>query len=190
MVQKSKHHALPGDKIAIIEEYESGMGSYVEQEFIRASSLGESKVDVSNHTISINPSSMNRNIPRQGDLVIGQVEVTSGGIIGVRIHALNGKSTASGFSGIIMNRGNSSRGPRRGPLTLCKLGDLLRAKIISLNNAIISLTVEPEDCGVLVSSCSLCGSSVIRIDYKIKCVECGWVDDRKLSSDFGKPIIQ
>jgi len=40
--------------------------------------------------------------------------------------------------------------------------------------------------GVLFTKCRKCGSEVKPLRDIIKCIECGWTDDRKLSNDFLK----
>jgi len=40
--------------------------------------------------------------------------------------------------------------------------------------------------GVLFTKCRKCGKGVKPMRDIVKCIECGWTDDRKLSSDFLK----
>jgi len=54
-----------------------------------------------------------------------------------------------------------------------------------LNGAIHATIQEPE-LGVLFTKCRICGMDVKPLRDIVKCVECGWTDDRKLSSDFLK----
>ena len=39
---------------------------------------------------------------------------------------------------------------------------------------------------VLARKCKKCGEKVIPLRDAIKCTECNWIDERKLSSNFGK----
>ena len=68
------------------------------------------------------------------------------------------------------------------PLGICpSLFLCIRIIRVLWYNASIS---DPE-LGVLHTKCRACGSRVVTISNGVKCVECGWKDDRKLSSDYG-----
>ena len=36
------------------------------------------------------------------------------------------------------------------------------------------------------TKCRKCFGTVVKMRDAVKCKDCGWIDDRKLSSDFGK----
>ena len=44
---------LPGDKIAVIEEYETGRNAYDDGHIIRATVVGESEVDKKNRLVNV-----------------------------------------------------------------------------------------------------------------------------------------
>ena len=64
--------------------------------------------------------------------------------------------------------------------------DLVKLKIIGHLNGAIHATIQEPSLGVLFTKCRKCGMGVKPLRDIIKCVECGWTDDRKLSSDFLK----
>jgi exosome complex component CSL4 len=67
-----------------------------------------------------------------------------------------------------------------------KLGDLIRAKITSTKNAIYHLSIECKECGVIYTFCSECGNNnMIRAGQKLKCSNCGNIEERIFSPDFG-----
>jgi exosome complex component CSL4 len=79
----------------------------------------------------------------------------------------------------------SFRDDRRRRSSPVKPGDTIRAKVFSTKNSIYHLTLDAPDCGVLFTVCSVCGGSVIALGRdRVKCRECGTVDDRLLADDF------
>jgi len=64
--------------------------------------------------------------------------------------------------------------------------DLVKLKIIGQLNGAIHATIQDPELGVLFTKCRKCGGEVIQNRDSVKCKDCGWFDDRKLSSDFGK----
>jgi len=38
---------------------------------------------------------------------------------------------------------------------------------------------------VLFTKCKKCGGNVVAMRDAIKCIECAWIDERKLSTNFG-----
>ena len=64
--------------------------------------------------------------------------------------------------------------------------DLVKLKITGHLNGAIHATIQDPSLGVLFTKCRKCGMDVKPLRDIVKCVECGWTDDRKLSSDFLK----
>ena len=179
---KKNIEVIPGDSIAIIEEFNAGKGTYIDKGNIRANQLGKTEIDKENYSIKVNNLHKNKNIIRKNDLIIGKVEVVQPSLIAIKIEYVNEILTSSGLSGLILKANQGfERGRKR---TLCKSGDRVRAKVVSASNSVISLTMEPIECGVLFTSCSICGEKVIRTRDRVKCVECGFNDERKLADDF------
>jgi len=183
-VKKENIEVLPGDRIAIIEEFNPGKGTYTDKENIRANQLGKTEIDKGDYSIKVTSSNKNKNIINKNDLIIGKVETVQSSLIAVKIEYVNNVLNTSGLSGLILKINQRiERGTRK--RILCKSGDRVRAKVVSVANSVISLTIEPSECGVLFTSCSICGNKVIRTRDRIKCVECGFNEDKKLADDFG-----
>ena len=78
----------------------------------------------------------------------------------------------------------ATRNIRKKNIALVK--DLVKLKIIGHLNGAIHATIQDPELGVLFTKCRKCGMGVKPLRDIIKCVECGWTDDRKLSNDFLK----
>jgi exosome complex component CSL4 len=126
---------------------------------------------------------------RVGDRVVGQIEAAQTSSANVRIYFVNGVPTDKDFSGSLSLRsGRPGRGGPRGPPV--KLGDVVRCRVFSLLNGIIHLSINEDEAGVLCALCGSCGKPLLRAGNKVKCDECGNVEERKLAADFGRSPIQ
>ena len=182
--------ALPGDKLAVSEEFLPGRHAYDSSGLIRALAVGSVVKDTKNMEISVEPAAKPE-IIKVDDWVTGQVEATQASSANIHIFFLNGKQTHKDFSGMLSLRGLSGggRGARR--TTPVKQGDVVRCRVFSLVNGIIHLTIDEPDMGVVAALCGNCGKPLLRGSAtRAKCVECGNVEERKLARDFGTAPIE
>ena len=182
--------ALPGDRLAVSEEFLPGMHTYDASGLIRALRAGSVVRDIKNMEISVQPAA-EPELFRVGDWVTGQFEGSQANSANVHIFFLNGKPTYKDFSGMLSLRGLSGggRGARR--TTPVKSGDIVRCRVFSLVNGIIHLTIEEPDMGVVAALCGNCGRPLLKGSAtKLKCDECGNVEERKLARDFGTSPIE
>jgi exosome complex component CSL4 len=183
-------HALPGDKLAVSEEFLPGPNTYDDSGLIRALRAGSIFKDPKNMEISVKPA-IEPEIIKVDDWVTGQVEGVQANSANVHIYFLNGKPTYKDFSGMLTLRGLSGggRGARR--TTPVKTGDVVRSRVFSLVNGIIHMTIEEPDMGVVYALCGSCGKPLTRGSAtRAKCDECGNVEERKLARDFGATPIE
>lgn len=181
---------LPGDRLAVSEEFLPGRHTYDAKGLIRALSVGTVQKDVKNMEISVKPA-VEPEIIKVDDWVTGQVESVQSNSANVHIYFLNGKPTYKDFSGMLSLRGLSGggRGARR--TTPVKSGDIVRCRVFSLVNGIIHLSIDEPDMGVVAALCGNCGKPLLRGSAtRVKCDECGNVEERKLAEDFGQSPIR
>ena len=169
---------LPGDRIAITEECGAGNNACDDGHIVRATVVGESEVDKKEHLVNVK-NYKSTSIPEKGDVIIGTVEAVMGSMIAVLINYINSKPVKSQVECIC-----ATRSIRKKNVALVK--DLVKLKIIGHLNGAIHATMQDPELGVLFTKCRKCGLDVKPLRDIIKCVECGWTDDRKLSSDFLK----
>lgn len=180
---------LPGDRLAVSEEFLPGPHTYEKSGLIRSLMVGTLQKDMQSMEISVKPAAQ-PNLVKVDDWVTGQVEALQANSANVKLYFLNGSPTYKDFSGMLTLRGlTGARGQRR--MTPVKSGDIVRCRIFSLVNGIIHLTIEEPDMGVVAALCGNCGKPVLKGgSNKVKCDECGNVEDRKLARDFGSSPIQ
>ena len=170
-------NAFPGDKIAAIEEYEAGYNTYDNGDMVFSAVIGKKDIDKDSRTISINHKKM-LSIPKVGDVIIGTVVAVMSSMIAVSIGYINGEKTVSNVECIC-----STRNIRRKNVAL--VNDIIKLKIIGHLNGTIHAAMDEPNLGVLFTKCRKCGGSVVQMRDAIKCIECSWIDERKLSNEFG-----
>ena len=182
--------ALPGDKLAISEEFLPGQHTYDDRGLIRALVSGAIVKDPASMEISVKPAA-EPELTKVDDWVTGQVESSQANSANVHIYFHNGKPTYKDFSGMLNLRGLSGGGRGQRRTTPVKQGDVVRCRVFSLLNGIIHLTIEEPDMGVVSALCGNCGKPLLRGNAtRAKCDECGNVEERKLARDFGTVPIE
>lgn len=173
----SENTVFPGDQIASIEEFEAGYNTFDDGDMVRAATIGKKDMDKTTRIANIiHPK--NISIPREGDIVIGTVAAVMSSMIAVSIDYINGKSTISKVECVC-----STRNIRKKNIAL--VNDIVTLKIISHLNGTIHATIDEPHLGILFTKCRKCGGKVVPMRDAIKCTECSWIDERKLSSNFG-----
>ena len=173
----SQKPTLPGDKIAIIEEFGTGENTFDDGQSIRSLVIGTSEFDKTNRIAKINEVRRPA-VAQVNDIVTGNISALMNNMFAINILYINGKSTHSGLECICQARGAKKR-------ILVRVGDIVSAKIISHLNGVIHATISEPDLGVLFTKCNKCGAKVVSMGSSIKCVDCGYIEERKLSTRFG-----
>lgn len=165
---------FPGDKIASIEEYESGANTFDDGDMVRAATIGEKTIDKKTRIASIKHPKM-LSVPKKDDIIIGTVVAVMSSMIAVSIDYINGSPTTSKVECIC-----STRNIRRKNIAL--EGDVVTLRILSRLNGTIHGTMNEPQLGVVFTKCRKCGGAVVPLRDVIKCTECSWIDERKLSN--------
>lgn len=171
-------YAMPGQKIASIEEYESGRNTFDDGDMVRSTVVGTINID-KNERVAAVKKAQQKLMPEAGDIVIGTVAAVMSTMIAVSIDFINGAPSKSGVECICSTRNIRKR-------TIALANDIVTLKILSQNNGTLHATINEPNLGVLFTKCRKCGDKVLPYRDAIKCKECSWIDDRKLSNDFGK----
>jgi len=173
----SQKPTLPGDKIAIIEEFETGKNTFDDGQSIRSLVIGTSDFDKINRIVKINEI-RKPTVAQVDDVIIGNVSALMNNMFAINILYVNGESTHSGLECICQAKGAKKR-------ILVRVGDIVTAKIISHLNGVVHATINESELGVLFTQCIKCGAKVVSLGSSIKCIDCGYIEERKLSNKFG-----
>ena len=174
----NENQKIPGEKIAQIEEYLPGDNTFEDDETIRATTIGEIRLDSSERLASLN-SQTQITVPKVGDIIIGVVEANLPSMIAIMIKYVNGKKVVADLECICV-----TRHIRKKNIALAK--DVVKVEIISHINGTIHASIDKPELGVLFTKCRKCFGTVVKMRDAVKCKDCGWIDDRKLSTEFGK----
>ena len=168
---------MPGDKLGFIEEMEAGSNTFDDGDTIRSSTVGIANVDKKNRIVQVQ-NGKQLSIPKKGDIVIGSVSAVLSSMIAVAIQYLNGKPNSSGVECICQNADR-----RR---IIDRVNDIIALKVESHLNGAIHATIDEPELGVLFTKCNICGGSVVPMRDRVKCPNCGFVEDRKISINYEK----
>lgn len=176
----------PGEKLSVIEAFEAGESTFVEDGEVRALRVGRAVPNRGERIIGVKPVKGMDRVPAPGDIVVGVVETAQPSVANIRIESINGRYSQAGFTGMLHSGADrSSRGRGRRRVT-CKPGDIVRARVYSVKNSIFHISVDRPEEGVIRTVCSICGGGVVQVRDRVKCVECGYFEERKLASDFNQ----
>ena len=168
---------LPGEAIALIEECEAGANTFDDGDRVRAAALGTAEIDRKARTASV-ATPVKMHVPDVGDTVVGTVAIVMSAMFAVAIRYVNGRPVTSNVECVC-----STRESRRRMIALN--GDVVALRIRSRINGTMHATIDEPELGVLFTKCRKCGLGVIAVRDGVKCADCGWFDERKLSSNFG-----
>jgi len=183
--QKSGQLVVPGDRLGVIEEFEPGPGTYVEEGTIYSLTTGRALMDVLNKKVSVYSGTKASGVPRVGSTVVGQVQEVQNKQAVVRIFQVGNRRLNGFFSGLLHV---SDVSPRfvESMYDVCKAGDIIRAKVISDKNRVFHLSTVEPDSGVVYAFCSRCGHVLSLRKFRMRCPECDNLERRKPAQDYGK----
>jgi exosome complex component CSL4 len=174
----SEPMTFPGDQIASIEEYESGDNTFDDGDKVRSLVVGRAVMDKKDRVASVSKLK-EIGVPKAGDIVVGSVAAVLPSMIALTIQYINGRPIKTKVECVC-----STKNIRKRNIALAN--DLMSMKIVSHINGTLHATISEPNLGVLYTKCRKCGGVVIQIrEDSIKCKECAWMDERKLSTNFG-----
>lgn len=186
--RKSGLFVVPGDHLGVIEEFTPGSGTYAYNGAIRSKLTGCTLLDFQNKKVSVYPLVQSVNFPEIGSIVSGRiVDVKSKRAI-LRIFQI-GERKLSGFLRGILHIADTSPRYVDNMFSAYKLGDFIKAKVISDKSRTLYLSTVDRNLGAVSAMCSRCGYLLQPRGGRMHCPGCGNVEPRKVASDYktGKP---
>lgn len=180
---------MPGDIIGTTEEFSPGIGTFLHVADIHAASTGIVKINRKSRIISVVPNTKYPPSIAVGNIVVGAITGLRESVALVEIAAIKDEGERQfkkvGLAAVHVSNVKDS---------YCKrldeefaVGDIIKAKVLNTENMRLS-TVEKEF-GVMKAQCFNCRTVMVKDNNKLKCPECGRVERRKLSSDYGTGIV-
>ncbi|MFA4646338.1 exosome complex RNA-binding protein Csl4 [Pyrococcus kukulkanii] len=185
---KEGDFVLPGDYLGVIEEYLPGDGVIVEDGNLYSARAGWVKIDKDKIEISLEPASSTPPIPKVGDIVYARVIDVKQQAVLLRMIKIEGRDNreiaTSKLAGIHISQVKD--GFVEDLRNEFKIGDIVRAKVITDEKSPIQLTTKDPDLGVVYALCSKCRTPLVRKGNQLVCPKCGNVETRKLSTLYRK----
>ena len=174
---------LPGDEVAIAEEYISGEGTYEKDGKVYASAVGELDLDPREKLAKVvldNPPV----VLSEGDVVIGEVTDTKPAMAIVSIIAQEGNKrsvSSETLASIHVSKLSSSYVEDAGDVM--RPGDLIRATVIQAEPSVQLSTAGPHF-GVIRALCGRCREPMEKKGHHLYCEHCDRTEDRKIADDY------
>lgn len=182
--RRSGQFVVPGEKLGVIEEFIPDSGTYVDDGAIHSKSVGYVLMDLASKKVSVYPAARNLNVPTIGSTVVGNAINVHSSLAVIRMKKVGKKFISGFFSGMVHVSDVSFRYTEN-IFDAMKVGDIVRAKVISDRNKTYHLSTKEENLGVVYAFCSRCGSLLSSKGRELECGTCGNIERRKTASDYG-----
>jgi len=179
---------LPGDEVAVAEEFEAGEGTYERNGLIFAAMPGVLQLDPTNRVARVRafnpPAEM-----KVGDIVYGVVDDIRGMMATATVNAIHGRSRQiSGEAEGTIHISNVSEEYTEDIRDMFHLGDIIRAKVIQVKPS-LQLTTAEGYLGVVRALCSQCRGPLELRERGLECPRCERSERRKLAKDYGNLML-
>jgi len=186
--RKSGQFVLPGERLGVIEEFIADAGTYVRDGVIYSKVVGRALLDFPNKRVSVYQLVREVTVPKTGSIIVGQVANVQKQNAFVRIYEIDETQLSGFFSGILHVSDVQLRYVDS-MFSVCKPGDIIRAKVISEKNGTYHLSTKDRNLGVVYAFCSQCGYMLELRRQRMHCPRCGKIEKRKTALDYGKGLI-
>jgi exosome complex component CSL4 len=184
---KSGEFVVPGIELGYAEEYIAGEGAYEEDGMVYAAITGTYEVDQKERKIVVHPKTSTPPLPKKGDVVLGTINDIKSQMAILSIHKIQGneRPLPEDFRGSIHI--SQTRDTYVSDLGReFQTGDIVVARILNVDRVPIQLSTVDRAHGVLKAYCTHCNTPLVRKGDRLECKSCGRLEDRKLSTEYGK----
>ncbi len=173
---------MPGEELAVEEEFSPGDGTFCSNGVVRAAQAGKVFYDMINRRVNVIP------FKRSGLMAMRTARIVIGVVVGMRddvafveVFSVDDKEVGSRIDAVLPSSQVVERAGE--PLTnYIRLGDLIRARPVNKSVPLV-LTLKQKDLGVIYATCSNCGAVLLRQDNDhLRCQRCGQVERRKIGA--------
>ena len=183
-----KRNVFPGEKLAVIEEYNKGEGSYQDDGLVRSEELGETRLNREKRALEVKKYTRHLNLPVEGVVVIAEAGSVTRRDARVDIFRVDGEKVEPTYTGVIHISDVSREFGRNLEMAL-RNGDIIRAVVANTKNRIIQLSMTGPEYGVVYAYCSRCGGILEMDKGKLTCPRCKRVERRQYARSYGKEDI-
>lgn len=175
---------LPGDELAVIEEFMLGEGVYQSDATIRSETLGTAFFNLKSHLANVKKRTRELVVPQEGDTVIAEVGSVVRRDARVDIFIVEGKLIYPSFSGVIHISDISKSYVKNIDMAL-RSGDIIKARVVNTKNRLNQISMEGKQYGVVYAFCSRCGGLLEMNKHRLTCPNCDRTERRQTASTYG-----
>lgn len=180
----SKKTVLPGDEVAVAEEFMPAEGTYEYDGKILSSLAGELQLDQEEKVAKVFPKNPLVEL-KNGDSVFCRITDVRASMAICEIFAAEGREREiTGETSATIHVSKLSSEYVQDVGREFRPGDLIRAKVIQTRPSVQLSTQEPHF-GVVKALCRKCRCPLTRQGKSLKCEPCERVESRKLADDYG-----
>lgn len=176
---------FPGDKIAVIEEFSEGTGSFEEDGNLRSSEVGKTNYDMNKRVVNVKKTTPELLLPQEGMTIIAKVGSVARRDARIDIFILNGKHIHPTYGGVI-HISDISREYIKNIDMAVRNGDIVKAKLVNIKNNLNQCSLVGSELGVIYAYCSKCGGLLERDRGRLTCPDCGRLERRKTAKSYGQ----
>lgn len=173
-----------GDYLGTIEEYVPGLGTYVEEGRIYASNNGVKMVDNEKRTVSVGGGQPEE--IHEGQIVFGEVLKSGKNMVIVIVSRIKGVNRLVDVKTSIYVS-NISKGYIENVDDAFGVGDIVKGKVLKIDQNLIDLTTKDDDLGVVKAFCKQCRHPLVKsakAEGKLECPSCSHIESRKISTEY------
>jgi len=179
-----KKKVLPGDEVAVAEEYLPAEGTYEEDGIVYSALTGDLKINDGEKTVSVkaeNPMAF----LAIGDSVFCEVTDVRAAMAICEVVMVEGRSRGvSGDTNGTIHVSKISQDYVQDVGREYRPSDIIRARVVQVKPS-IQLNTTSSHFGVVKSLCQVCRSQLRRTDKGLYCDLCEEYESRKIADDYG-----
>ncbi len=174
----SKKIFVPGEEVSVEEEFCSGKNTFEDNGIVKASGTGEAVFDKEKREVSI--SCKNVHNLEKDDVIYGRVVLVKESVAVIDIIKSEEKKVLTITRGQIPAK-FASNAYVSNMKDYFKIGDYVRARVMSATDLAVDLSTKGEGFGVVTAYCSKCRKELKASGNKMICFSCSNTENRKWS---------
>ena len=179
---------FPGERLAVIEEYNEGEGTYQSDGEIRSAEIGVTRHDEATRSVAVEKKTPEIIVPEEGMMAVAEVGSVARRDARVNIFMLNGRHIHPTYSGVI-HISDISRDYTKNIDMALRNGDTVKGRIVNVKNRLNQMSLADPEYGVVYAYCSRCGGLLELDRGRLTCPDCGRVERRKTARSYGKEAL-
>lgn len=176
---------FPGERLAVIEEYNEGEGTYQSDGEVRSAEIGVTRHDGATRSVAVEKKTPEITVPEEGMVAMAEVGSVARRDARVNIFMLNGRHIHPTYSGVI-HISDISRDYTKNIDMALRNGDTVKGRIVNVKNRLNQMSLADPEYGVVYAYCSRCGGLLELDRGRLTCPDCGRVERRKTARSYGK----